>query len=241
MGRGRVSHLGRSIPASALPYVLRAQHFVSHSNRCPNTPSTRSLPPRSPLASPSGTMQALRGRCSRARDNPSGSARDTPRAANHGAPLRRARCAALPQARAAACAGVSCSSSSSDPRTQQKQQAQELQGLVAEAIDLALATGPRGFMRGLQAGRAVASLAAEYATGGVVWVGRRKGDECDLCERAHCGALPWQQGRQAYSWLAAPDASPAPANRRSPAPCCLELQPGAWTRRRWCCASCSNA
>lgn len=58
------------------------------------------------------------------------------------------------------------SSGSADARQQQQQQAERVREFLAEALDVALATGPRGLGRGLQAAQAVASLAAEYATGG---------------------------------------------------------------------------
>jgi hypothetical protein len=47
-------------------------------------------------------------------------------------------------------------------------QAQQLQELLREVVDVALATGPRGVLRSLQAGRAVAGLVAEYVAAGRV-------------------------------------------------------------------------
>ena len=41
---------------------------------------------------------------------------------------------------------------------------QQVQELLRETVDIAVATGPRGLMRGLQAAQAVASLAGEYAS-----------------------------------------------------------------------------
>jgi hypothetical protein len=50
----------------------------------------------------------------------------------------------------------------------QQQQWQQLQELLKESIEVAIATGPRGLLRGLQAARAVASLVGEYAAAGRV-------------------------------------------------------------------------
>lgn len=51
---------------------------------------------------------------------------------------------------------------------QQQQQAEQLREFVAEAVDIAIQTGPRGLFRGLQAAQAAAGLLAEYAAAGAV-------------------------------------------------------------------------
>jgi aarF domain-containing kinase len=81
----------------------------------------------------------------------------------------RSRAAEAAGARRAAQAAASAAARDAPRAGAARQQAarqQALQELLRETLDIALATGPRGVVRGWQAAGAVGGLAAEYAVAG---------------------------------------------------------------------------